>query len=153
MFNRYKLNHQGFTLIELMLVMAIIGTLAAIAIPNYFSYREKAKVVRAIIEIKEIERAILLFTLNSNNLPGTLAEAGIGNPVDPWGNKYVYYPVNSVPKGQRRKDKSLVPVNTDFDLYSMGSDGKSQPPFTAKSSYDDVVRANNGSYIGLAKNY
>jgi len=147
------LNHRGFTLLELMVVIAIIGTLAAIAIPNYLGFREKANIIRAITDIKGIEGAILAFMLNNNRLPNTLLEAGLGNPVDPWGKAYVYYRADSVPKGKLRKDKALVPVNTDFDLYSMGSDGASVAPFTAKASHDDVVRANNGSFIGLAKNY
>jgi general secretion pathway protein G len=42
----------------------------------------------------------------------------------------------------------LVPVNSDYDLYSMGPDGDSKPPFTAKASRDDIVRASNGSWIG-----
>ena len=153
MLKKHSLNCQGFTLIELMMVVAILGTLAAIAIPHYISYREKAKVARAIVEIKEIERAVFVFTLNSDSLPDTLVAAGIGNPIDPWGNAYVYYPIASAPGGKPRKDKSLHPVNLDFDLYSMGADGKSQAPFTAKASQDDVVRANNGAFIGLAENY
>lgn len=136
-----------------MIVIAIIGTLAAIAIPNYLGFREKANITRAISDVKGIEGAILAFMITNNRLPNTLLEAGLGNPVDPWGKAYVYYPVDSVPKGKLRKDKSLVPVNTDFDLYSMGADGKSVAPFTAKASHDDIVRANNGSFIGLAKNY
>lgn len=147
------MNHRGFTLLELMVVIAIIGTLAAIAIPNYLGYREKVRVTRAIADIKGIERTILAFTIDYNRLPATLIEAGLGNPVDPWGKQYVYTPVDSIPPGKRRKDKSLVPVNTDFDLYSMGADGKSVAPFTAKASHDDVVRANNGSFVGLAINY
>ena len=46
-----------------------------------------------------------------------------------------------------------MPVNSDFDLYSMGADGESSAPFTAKNSHDDVVRANNGAFIGLAEDY
>ena len=42
----------------------------------------------------------------------------------------------------------MVPVNSDFDLYSMGKDGASASPFTAKSSQDDIVRAFNGGYYG-----
>ncbi len=52
-----------------------------------------------------------------------------------------------------RKDKFLVPINTDFDLYSMGEDGKSVPPLTAKASRDDIIRANDGGYIGPASGY
>ena len=56
-------------------------------------------------------------------------------------------------KGKVRKDKNLVPVNNDFDLYSMGKDGASTPAFTAKMSQDDIVRANNGKYVGLVADY
>jgi len=52
-----------------------------------------------------------------------------------------------------RKDHNLVPLNTDYDLYSMGPDGNSVGPLTAKASRDDIIRANNGSYIGPAANY
>lgn len=52
--------------------------------------------------------------------------------------------------GKKRKDKSLYPLNTDYDLYSMGPDGKSQTPLTAKASRNDIVRAKNGAFIGWA---
>jgi general secretion pathway protein G len=56
-------------------------------------------------------------------------------------------------KGSIRKDKNLVPINSDFDLYSKGPDGKSTPPLTAKDSLDDIVRANDGGYFGVASKY
>lgn len=52
-----------------------------------------------------------------------------------------------------RKDHSLVPINSDYDLYSMGPDGKSQAPLTANASRDDIIRANNGAFYGKASNY
>ena len=52
-----------------------------------------------------------------------------------------------------RKDKFLVPINSDFDLYSMGKDGESVPPLTSKKRRDDIIRANDGQYIGLAEGY
>lgn len=135
------------------MVIAIIGTLAAIAIPNYLRYRERAKVVVAISDLRRIDQEISAFQADYNRLPATLQEAGLGSPLDPWGAPYVYYPTDTVPPGQRRKDKSLVPVNTDYDLYSKGADGASTAPFTAQKSYDDVVRAQNGAFFGLAKDY
>ncbi|MDH4073829.1 MAG: prepilin-type cleavage/methylation domain-containing protein, partial [Gammaproteobacteria bacterium] len=52
-----------------------------------------------------------------------------------------------------RKDGSLNPLNTDFDLYSAGADGESAGPLSATKSRDDIVRANNGAFIGLGENY
>ena len=55
--------------------------------------------------------------------------------------------------GQARKVKFLVPINSRYDLYSMGKDGASVSPLTAKSSRDDIIMANDGGFVGLAKNY
>jgi general secretion pathway protein G len=56
-------------------------------------------------------------------------------------------------KQKARKDRFLVPINSDFDLYSMGKDGDSKAPFTAKASRDDIVRVNDGGYVGLAEEF
>jgi general secretion pathway protein G len=55
--------------------------------------------------------------------------------------------------GGARKDRFLVPINSDFDLYSMGKDGQSAGPLTAQKSHDDVIRANDGGFYGLASNF
>ncbi len=149
-----NLNQRGFTLIELMVAVAILGTLSAIAVPSYLGYLETAKFSQVIADLKRVELAVFAFQAENGRFPATLVEAGLGNPVDPWGNPYIYYPMDNVPKGTKiRKEKSLHPVNTDFDLYSMGADGKSVAPFTAKASQDDIVRANDGAYVGLVANY
>jgi general secretion pathway protein G len=44
-------------------------------------------------------------------------------------------------------------LNSDYDLYSKGRDGRSVSPLTAKASRDDVIRASNGGFIGLGANY
>ena len=56
-------------------------------------------------------------------------------------------------KDKVRKDHNEHPLSTDFDLYSMGKDGKSVAPLTAKASRDDIIRARNGGFIGLASDY
>jgi general secretion pathway protein G len=78
---------------------------------------------------------------------------------DAWGNPYQYLKIAGADlKGsgkdqQARKDHFMVPVNSDYDLYSMGPDGRSKAPFTAQASRDDIVRANDGRYVGLASEY
>ncbi|MBU1169552.1 MAG: prepilin-type N-terminal cleavage/methylation domain-containing protein [Proteobacteria bacterium] len=149
--------NSGFTLIELMIVIAIIGTLAGIAVPMFSSYKDRAYIARIKVEIKNIEGDIMAFMIENDRFPIDLAELGLGGILDPYGNPYQYLPApadkHGGGMGQMRKDHNLVPVNTDFDLYSMGKDGRSSPPFTARASRDDIVRANNGQYIGLVSGY
>jgi general secretion pathway protein G len=79
---------------------------------------------------------------------------GLAGLLDPWGNAYQYLNFADIMGvGQVRKDRNLVPINTDFDLYSMGRDGASQPPLTANTSRDDIVRANDGRFVGKAEDY
>jgi len=148
----------GFTLIELLIVIAILATLLSIALPLFASYIDKAKIARAQIEIKNIEKEILAFNIENNRYPYSLAEIGLANLKDPYGNTYQYLLIatdqaTDSKKTKARKDRNLHPVNTDFDLYSMGKDGKSQAPFTAKVSRDDIVRANNGQFVGPVNLY
>ncbi|MCS6288292.1 MAG: prepilin-type N-terminal cleavage/methylation domain-containing protein [Nitrospira sp.] len=196
---------QGFTIIELMFAVAIVGALAGLAIPNYLGYLDKARLARCIAEIRYIERAIDSYEAANESLPNTLAEVGAGDMVDPWGNSYEYLNIAALTlpgggggngnaggnggggggngggggggngngggnktsywfepdsayaagagngsAGRPRKDRFLHPINSDYDLYSMGKDGESVEPLTAKKSHDDVIRANDGSFVGLA---
>lgn len=144
----------GFTLLELIIVIAIVGILAAIAFPTYHSFIEQAKTTRAIAEIGDLEKDIIAWQSDHGELPMNLEEIGKEGLLDPWGNPYQFLNFNTIQgKGKKRKDHNLVPINDDFDLYSLGKDGKSQTPLTAKASRDDIIRANNGSYIGTASGY
>ena len=147
--------HFGFTLIEIMIAIAIVGTLAAIAIPNYISYKHRALITEAMEEMRRIETAITVYMAENGELPDSLNDVRLGNLKDPWGNPYEYLRIKGGNKGlgELRKNRSLVPVNSDYDLYSKGKDGKSQSPFTAKASQDDIVRANDGSFLGLVSDY
>ncbi len=144
----------GFSLVELLLVVAIIGTLATISVPVYSQALERARIARAIGDIKAIGTDIKLHQLTRGKLPLSLAEIGREGYSDPWGNPYEYLNFETVQgKGKMRKDRFLVPINSDFDLYSKGPDGDSVSPLTAKPSRDDIVRANDGGFVGLASDY
>lgn len=147
---------RAFTLIELMAVIAILGALAAIALPAYQSYVERGRRAVAMSDLQSIMMAIDRFYIRTNAYPATLAELGLGGMLDPWGKAYQYLRISGTPqpnRGQLRKDKNLVPLNSDYDLYSSGPDGQSQMPLTASVSRDDMVRAGNGSFVGLATDH
>jgi general secretion pathway protein G len=144
----------GFTLIEILIAIAIIGVLASIAIPKYEDYRERVRVYQAEMDIAAISAIISAYTVDSRSLPDTLAQVGNADKWDPWGRPYEYFNLTSKKgNGKARKDKSLNPLNSDFDLYSVGKDGSSQSSLMAKTSRDDVIRARDGSFIGLATDF
>lgn len=145
---------RGITLLELTLVIVLIGLLAGMAIPALSSYVERARNNRAVGEIGRV--SIELYRWRSNHggmFPATLAGANIDMPADPWGNAYAYANVATTPQNDLRKDKNLNPINSDFDLYSNGRDGETQRNLTGAKARDDVVRANNGAFIGVARDY
>ena len=72
----------------------------------------------AVADIRECEVKILGFTTENSTLPATLNDVGCESQ-DPWGSPYQFADVSITPVGQLRKDQNLVPVNTDYDLYSM----------------------------------
>lgn len=146
----------GFTLIELMIAIALIGILSGFGIPMYMSYRERVQSDNCKVGIKIIETALKGYGTENNGFPDTLADVGLGGMTDPWGNPYQYTKIAGQDKksvGNLRKDRFMVPINTDFDLYSKGPDGKSATALTAKISQDDIIRANDGQYIGRASEY
>jgi general secretion pathway protein G len=145
--------NRGFSVLELTLVLAVGATLSALAIPMYTNYVEKARVVQAMAGVKGISLSIKTYDLENGFLPGALSDVGENGKIDPWGNPYVYKDLTGLPPGESRKDKFLIPLNSDYDLYSKGKDGATQLPLTVPVSKDDVIRANNGGFIGLADLY
>ena len=144
----------GFTLVEILIASAVVGVLLAIAIPAYDRYRERAKVLQAVGEIGAMAVAIETYFVDARTYPDHLGQVGFGTRLDPWGWPYQYYNLQQKKgNGGARKDKKLAPLNSDFDLYSLGKDGDSQGPLNAKVSRDDVVRARDGKFIGLATDF
>ena len=146
--------NRGFTLLELLAAVGIAAILAAISIPTYQSYMQKARVAHAVADIATIATLIGRYNTVNNALPPDLATIGMDTLLDPWGFPYVYLSFTGLNgKGQMRKDKNLNPINTQYDLYSVGADGQSRLPLTNPVSKDDVIMAYDGNYIGLAADF
>ena len=147
----------GFTLVELMIVVAILATIASLAVPIYGSVRKTAMDTVVVQELRVLQQGIDMYFLRNGSLPETLADLPDNSELkDPWGSPYQYLNFETIKgkgKGKMRKDRFLVPINSTYDLYSMGPDRKSTSPLTAKASRDDIIRANDGEYIGPAARY
>lgn len=151
---------------ELSITLSIVGTLASIASVRYADYIERARVKVAMSDLARVALRLDHWGASGYPLPASLADIGYGDLVDPWGNPYQYLDLTGLGGGnnngngggggvigQARKDRFLVPLNSDFDVYSMGKDGESVPSLAAKKSQDDVIRANDGGFFGLARDY
>lgn len=125
------MEQRGFTLIELMVVIVILGILAAIIAPKIIGRTDEAKVTEAKVQIRNLETALKLYKLDNGVYPSTeqgldslVARPAAGEiprnwreggylekkkvPLDPWGNPYTY---------------ASPGANGDYDIVSYGADG------------------------------
>lgn len=137
------------------MAITVMGTLMTVALASYASFRQKVRISQTKTDLSTMVSALEVYrSHHDGKLPLTLDELGFGGLRDAWDNPYAYLNFSTVNgKGQMRKDHNLVPINTEFDLYSMGPDGESVGPLTAKASRDDIIVANDGAFIGVASDY
>jgi general secretion pathway protein G len=134
--------------------MAVLLTISAIAVPRLVSALDSAKLTKAVGDITTIETDIIGYESVHGQLPDSLAQVGDDMLVDPWKNPYQYLNHSTgLGNGQLRQDRFMVPLNSDYDLYSMGKDGQTSPPISAATSQDDVIRVGSANYVGLASLY
>lgn len=230
-------SEEGFTLLELMIVVAILAIVTTIGVPSYQAALRTARVGKARHELVTIANAITTYSAaNSGQLPLSLVQVGFGGKRDPWGTPYCFLNYaagtgdglhwaveaglvdpSAVKKptrpedgdvlafglallgedtmsrleklyGQegmvrviaerfqvgaeaaastvedslfsevdvtatRRRDRYLFPLNTDYDLFSLGPDVSTAVSLGDKLGHDDVIRARNGGYFGVASEY
>jgi general secretion pathway protein G len=145
---------RGLTLIELLLVLALLGILMSWGISAFFDYRDRIAVQKAVTDIAAMSLQIQEFRTDFHRFPTTLAQAGITGKFDPWGNPYVYTDLSGPGgRGASRKDRRLNPLNSDFDLFSTGKNGTYKPQISHRESLDDVIRARDGRFIDLAEKF
>lgn len=235
----------GFTLLELMIVVAILAIIASIGVPQYVSALRTARVGKAKHELVTISNAVTSYmATNHGKLPLSLFQVGYGGKNDPWGVPYCYlnyadgtgdglewaieaglvdpaafgplagsgaggdggvargggllgqqrpglsdavtlnfgeleqrigrtidlaersaiylsfstvgnFSIFSSVRAEatRRRDRYMFPLNTDFDLFSLGPDHATSTSLGEPAGLDDVIRANNGGFFGVAANY
>lgn len=111
-------------------------------------------VSQSVRDIGELQTLIERFRTVQARPPADLAEIGRAAMRDPWGQAYVYddYDEGRSPDPSRR-DRNLRPMNTDYDLYSIGKDGAAHKNLNNPASDDDVIRALDGSFIGRGQDF
>lgn len=143
-----------------MLALVIAAALSVLAITVFTSVMDRVHYDQAVTDIYLIQSLITHVQVDTGHLPASLADTDAVDMLDPWGHQYQYIELADAPKDgsgkplvPHRMDKFLNPINTDYDLYSLGKDGLSKMPLTAASSRDDIVRASNGAYVGFGEDY
>jgi general secretion pathway protein G len=138
------------------MALTVVGLLTAVALPSYARIMERQKILACERDLRTIATWIERYRLQHVDAPLSLASLNQTLPKDPWGRDYQFLNFNSPApgvKGQIRKDHNLHPLNSEFDLYSVGKDGRSSAPLTASASRDDVIWARDGDFVGLASDY
>lgn len=125
------LNEKGFSFIELMVVVVILGILAGMIVPRYMGRTDDAKIVKAKVDIAAIETSLKMYRLDNGTYPSTeqglmaLIEKPSTEPAAPKWNANGYLDKKSMPKDPwGREYLYLSPgVHEEFDIISYGADG------------------------------
>jgi len=145
---------RGFTLVELVIVLAIAALIIALTAPLLGTYFERSRYVQSVVDLRDMQKTIKQYEFAQGKLPDALSDVALDNKVDPWGRPYQYFNLRTAKgNGQARKDKKLAPLNSDFDLYSVGPDGLTAASLANANSRDDVVRARDGGFLGTAEEF
>lgn len=143
-------------IVEIVMSVMLVTLMLTLVVPAALRLIADAREDNAISQVEEIQEKIDGFYKTHSRYPISLVELYESAPLDPWNNPYQYLSLADglqKTRGQARKYKDMTLINSDYDLYSMGPDGKSVPPLTADPSRDDIIRARNGKFIGRVRDF
>ena len=131
---RHRLNQKGFTLVELMVVIAILGVLAAIALPKFTDSTTSANTAKAQADLRTIDSAIVMYQAQKGTDPGNLAAlktAGllVDEPKPPSGKCFI---------GKSTSD--TVPDTTKYDFENSADTGNTLRAVCGKGNTSDKFK-------------
>jgi general secretion pathway protein G len=142
----------GFTLGETLLATALLAVGIDAVVARISAQLQQIQFEQAKQDVSRIGLEIEAYRARHHELPGSLTDLGSAPPLDPWGHPYEY--VNFEARGtvgQRTFDG--LPVNSEYDLYSRGPDGRTDVNLRSETARDDIVRARDGTYVGSAADF
>jgi general secretion pathway protein G len=142
--------HKGFTLTGLLIALSISIVIGVLSIPTYQAFVEEGNVARAIAELGRISLEVEKYRLrNGGEIPADFSVIGLNQPTDPWGHPFEYRPLAGLGASSAIKAADRIPLNSDYDLFSVGPDGDSGGDLFAPESRDNIVRALDGGFFGI----
>jgi general secretion pathway protein G len=143
---------QGFTLGETLLVTALLAVGIDAVVARISTQVELTRVERAKDAISRFEVEIEDYRARHHELPGSLTDLGATVPLDPWGRAYEYVNFDTRGTVGQRTFEGL-PINSEYDLYSRGADGRTDVNLRGETARDDIIRGRDGTYVGPAADF
>ena len=142
----------GFTVGETLLATALLAVSVNAALAHISARIEQTRIERAKDEITRIGVEIEAYRARHHELPVSLIDLDATVPLDPWGHPYEYVNFDARGTVGQRTFEGL-PVNSYYDLYSRGADGRTDVNLRSEMARDDIVRARDGAYVGPASDF
>lgn len=145
-------DERGFTLVELIVVVAILGLLMLLAIPSYSQYVDLARADRAEADIRTLEKEITAYAIDNGRFPNGLGDIGRDTLMDPWGNPYGYHDLTQAGATfMEFSNGDRLNTNKYFDVFSKGKDGTTSEGVYDDTCADDIALLGDGGDVAVAR--
>jgi general secretion pathway protein G len=153
LFRTMNYDNRGFTLVELIVVVALLAILVAMALPTYSWIVDRTKEKSCMADLRTLQKDINAYIIEKNELPDDLDKIGRANLLDPWGRPFRYFKISRADQTRYTGDTIAILLNNEYDLYSTGKDGLSTQSLADSDSQDDIISAGDGTFVGMGSAY